>query len=150
MTSREKLYRGTLTVLLPALLIGCQPQPQQPSAVAVALQRAEQYRDYNALIAIDNNAGEAPVVQGGALAGWPIVVKDNIDVAGLATTAGTPALAEYYPSEDAGVVGEGLEAAVFEGGAGAAPVAGKAVALLPRDVFGKGGCCGGEKGKDEW
>lgn len=104
MTSREKLYRGTLTVLLPALLIGCQPQPQQPSAVAVALQRAEQYRDYNALIALDNNAGEAPVVQGGALAGWPIVVKDNIDVAGLATTAGTPALAEYYPGEDAGVV----------------------------------------------
>lgn len=37
----------------------------------------------------------------GALAGIPILVKDNIDVAGLPTTAGSVALANSYPKGDA-------------------------------------------------
>jgi amidase len=40
----------------------------------------------------------------GRLHGIPLLVKDNIDVAGLATTAGSVALAECLPARDADVV----------------------------------------------
>jgi allophanate hydrolase len=52
-------------------------------------------------------AAEGP--RGRALFGVPFVVKDNIDVAGMPTTAGCPDYA-YTPSEDAPVVARLLEA----------------------------------------
>ncbi|WP_454851318.1 amidase family protein [Promicromonospora soli] len=42
--------------------------------------------------------------RGGELAGIPFAVKDNIDVAGTPTTAGSPLLAHGAPSIDAGIV----------------------------------------------
>ena len=45
----------------------------------------------------DRAAGKAP----GALAGLPIVVKDNINTSGLKTTGGTPALRDFQPERNA-------------------------------------------------
>ncbi|MDY7103485.1 MAG: amidase family protein [Actinomycetota bacterium] len=49
----------------------------------------------------------------GPLDGIPIVVKDNIDVAGMVTTAGSVALAGNYRAEDAPVISRLREAGVI-------------------------------------
>ena len=46
---------------------------------------------------------EASMAAGGALAGTILAVKDNVDVAGLPTTAACPGYA-YIPDDDAPVV----------------------------------------------
>ncbi|MEU4228638.1 amidase family protein [Nonomuraea sp. NPDC026600] len=77
-----------------------------------ALAEAHRQADLNAFISTisgdelrhDSSRPESP------LAGTPIAVKDNIDVAGLPCTAGTPALRDWYPPKDALVV-ERLRAA---------------------------------------
>ena len=77
------------------------------SAVRAALERAEQLKDLNAFIVLNREgalAAAALVDAGkttGALAGLPIVVKDNINTADLPTTAGTPALRNARPSRNA-------------------------------------------------
>ncbi len=65
---------------------------------------------WHAMRATDCDAGVEPGVTGGALYGVPIVVKDNIDVAGMPTTSGCLALARAMPLRDATVV-ERLRAA---------------------------------------
>lgn len=73
----------------------------------------------NALIALDPTASlqaarlDAERAQGssrGRLHGIPMVVKDNIDVAGMATTAGSVVLREHVPACDAHVVARLREA----------------------------------------
>jgi indoleacetamide hydrolase len=79
--------------------------------VRALLDRAAQLEDLNAIITL-NEAGaltaaraiDAAVAAGtriGPLAGLVIVVKDNINVAGLPTTGGTPALANSRPANTA-------------------------------------------------
>ena len=76
-----------------------------------ALARAKANADLNAFVTLD----EAGALKAAAafdanddkdkpLGGVPIVIKDNIEVAGLPCSAGTPALKQYVPKADAPVV----------------------------------------------
>jgi Asp-tRNA(Asn)/Glu-tRNA(Gln) amidotransferase A subunit family amidase len=76
-----------------------------------ALARAKANADLNAFVTLD----EAGALKAAAafdandnkdkpLGGVPIVIKDNIEVAGLPCSAGTPALKNYVPRADAPVV----------------------------------------------
>src|SRR5687768_14258358 len=81
------------------------------NALADAIERK---KDLNAFIAFDRDAAlkqakasDALGQKGkfkGPLHGVPIVVKDNIHVAGYANTAGTPALKNFRPARSAPVV----------------------------------------------
>ena len=62
----------------------------------------------SAVIAVDPAA--APAVASGALYGLPVLVKDNTDVLGFATTAGSLALAGHRPTDDAFLVARLREA----------------------------------------
>ncbi len=77
------------------------------SAVRAALERAEQLKELNAFIILNKDgalAAAALVDKGektGALAGLPIVVKDNINTSDMPTSAGTPALQHARPTKNA-------------------------------------------------
>ncbi len=78
-----------------------------------ALARAKANADLNAFVTLDEEGALKAAVafdtQGAGagsrpLGGVPIVIKDNIEVAGLPCTAGTPGLKAFIPSADAPVV----------------------------------------------
>jgi Asp-tRNA(Asn)/Glu-tRNA(Gln) amidotransferase A subunit family amidase len=85
--------------------------------VIAALARAKQTEASNAFVTLDEKGAleaarhvdaqqKTPLSPPHALPllGVPIVIKDNIAVAGLPLTGGTPALAKFIPTEDAPVV----------------------------------------------
>ncbi len=78
--------------------------------VNMLLDRVAAAAALNAFISLDADrarAAAAAVDRGaadGLLAGVPLVVKDNINVAGLATTVGTPVLRDFRPAFDAPIV----------------------------------------------
>ncbi len=82
--------------------------------INIYLERINEYNaQYDALITINENAiNEAKELdkerQNGniksSIHGIPIIVKDNIDVLGTATTAGSKALSDNYPNEDALII----------------------------------------------
>jgi indoleacetamide hydrolase len=77
------------------------------SAVKAALDRAEQFKDLNAFIILNRDGALAAAgmidsgEKTGALAGLPIVVKDNINTADMPTSAGTAALQNARPAKNA-------------------------------------------------
>ena len=83
--------------------------------IRVACARLAAYRDPALLLHAGAGDTMAALAGSGPLAGVALVVKDNIDVAGMPTTAGCPSFA-YMPGADAAVVAR-LRAA------GAVPVA---------------------------
>jgi indoleacetamide hydrolase len=77
------------------------------SVVRAALERAEQLKDLNAFIILNRDAALAAAAEvdagkrSGALAGLPIVVKDNINTVDMPTSGGTPALQHARPTANA-------------------------------------------------
>lgn len=70
-----------------------------------ALAAAETWRDLNAVATLNAEAARAAAATAtGPLAGLPIVVKDNIRVAGLPAAAGTPGLMTDVASSHAPIV----------------------------------------------
>ena len=98
----------------------CAGKITSKALVSAALARAKAKANLNAFITLDETgamkqaaAFDASHNKGKScepLGGVPVVVKDNIEVAGLPSSAGTPALKDYVPKQDAPVV-EKLRAA---------------------------------------
>src|SRR5689334_6431889 len=91
----------------------CTGKLSSKALVKAALDRAKAKLELNAFITLD----EAGAMKSAAafdssrkkgkcqlLGGVPVVIKDNIEVAGLPATAGTPALKNFVPKKDAPVV----------------------------------------------
>ncbi|MEM8496835.1 MAG: indoleacetamide hydrolase [Pseudomonadota bacterium] len=81
--------------------------------VQQALNRAELLSNLNAFITIDAKGAlraarrlDASEDEKGPLAGVLLAIKDNIHVAGLPNTAGTPALKNFVPTEDNPVIAQ--------------------------------------------
>src|SRR5215211_5595286 len=91
----------------------CAGKITSKALVAAALARAKARADLNAFVTLDEAgamkaaaAFDAGRVKGASckpLGGVPIVIKDNIEVAGLPSSAGTPALKGFVPRKDAPV-----------------------------------------------
>lgn len=88
----------------------CAGRLRSETLVADAIARAKARTELNAFVTLDEAGALAAAKRSDAaksckpLAGVPIVVKDNIEVAGLPSSAGTPALKAYVPKADAPVV----------------------------------------------
>ncbi|WP_324806176.1 amidase [Sphingomonas sp. LY29] len=107
MTNGQKMWLAAVTLATASPLAA-----QGPAEVRVrdALQRIERLdRDVNSVLAVNPDAvAQARAVDtrpgGGPLAGQPILIKDNIEVAGMPTTAGSLALVANDTRRDAPIV----------------------------------------------
>ena len=103
---------STLSLTIPVLREQYRAGALTPAQLMAAIRaRAAGYSDRNIWIHLLSEAEQAPyltVLEGKSpedlpLYGIPFAIKDNIDLAGIPTTAACPAFA-YTPAEDAFVV----------------------------------------------
>ncbi|WP_158817514.1 amidase family protein [Methylocapsa sp. S129] len=102
-----------LGVVSAARMIAC-GECSSRELIVELLKSAESARDLNAFISLDAqqaiaeaDAADRRLSAGaplGRLDGVPVTFKDNIDVVGLPTTAGSSLLRQHYPRRDAKVV----------------------------------------------
>lgn len=112
-----QLWELTLTE---ASSLICEGKVTSRKLVETWLARIADYPQLNAFISVDAAAAlnqadmyDRYLEEGGdplPLGGLPIAVKDSIHVVGFANTAGTPALAHYYPKSNAAIVKPLLQA----------------------------------------
>ena len=100
--ARRRMTEGTLTsrALTQAYL-------DRIAAIDAAGPRLRSVLDLNAQAVADADALDAERRDGkvrGPLHGLPVLVKDNIDVAGMVNSAGSLAMAEHRPKQDAFVI----------------------------------------------
>ncbi|HMN81144.1 MAG TPA: indoleacetamide hydrolase [Burkholderiaceae bacterium] len=92
----------------------CKGQVRSVTLVRAALEHAKQHADLNAFVSLDEAGALAAAQAADAaraagkpclpLQGVPIVIKDNLNVAGIAGVGATPALRDFKPAADAPVV----------------------------------------------
>lgn len=98
----------------------CEKKVSSESVVSYWLARIEARPELNAFISLDPEralgdarAADARLARGERclpLGGVPIAIKDNIQVVGFANTAGTPALANFFPKANAPIIDKLLAA----------------------------------------
>jgi len=64
----------------------------------------EAHSEYNVFISVDRNLPSSDADPEAPLSGMVLTVKDNIHVAGLPNTAGTPVLRDFRPTKDAEII----------------------------------------------
>lgn len=106
------LAEVTATDLLERMRAG---ELDAPSLVAASLERIDALDragpELHAVIATDPTAAQqAAAAPAGPLQGLPVLIKDNVDVAGMPTTAGSLVLAAHRPADDAFLVARLREA----------------------------------------
>lgn len=116
-TPQKALWELTLTEASARIREG---KVSSRKLVEAFLARIADYPQLNAFISVDPAAAldqadayDRYLGEGGVplpLGGLPIAVKDSIHVIGFANTAGTPALANYYPTRNADIVDALLKA----------------------------------------
>lgn len=92
----------------------CEKKVSSESVVSYWLARIQAHPELNAFISLDPEkalaeakAADQRLANGEKclpLGGVPIAIKDNIQVVGFANTAGTPALANFYPKSNAPII----------------------------------------------